>query len=102
MPLTILFDQNGVPHIAYQAQGATGTELRLAARASSGTWATETIDAGLDSGFSISAAFNPHGQLQIAYGAIPAMNAWLELRHVFSVFVRLANRKPPNLNPRGT
>ena len=105
MPLTILLDQNSVPHIAYQAQGATGTELRLAARANSGTWATETIDAGLNSGFSVSAAFNPHGQLHIAYGAIPAMNGWLELRHTFSVNVVLfPSQKPkrPILRRPGT
>src|SRR5262249_55018912 len=94
-PASILVDQSGVLHIVYQAQGPIGMELRLATRAGSGPWLTGTVDAGLSSGFAVSAAMNPNGQPHIAYGYIPFVNGWLALKHTFSVNVMPFPRKRP-------
>src|SRR5262249_52758583 len=92
---------SGVLYIAYQAQGAMGTELRLATRAGSGPWLTETVDAGLNSGFAISAALDPNGQPHIAYGFIPFVNGWLELKHTYRLNLTLVPfpHKPKKLGP---
>jgi hypothetical protein len=100
-PASILLDQSGVLDIVYQAQGPMGMELRLATRAGSGSWLTGTVDAGLNSGFAVSAAMNANGQLHIAYGYIPFVNAWLELKHTFSVNTALLKPLPfPHKQPK--
>jgi hypothetical protein len=106
-PASILLDQSGVLHIVYQAQGPVGTELRFATREGSGAWLTGTVDAGLNSGFAVSAAMNPNGQPHIAYGYVPFVNGWVELKHTFSVdltLMRLPIKRPrrPILRRPGT
>ena len=86
-PATLLVEPNGTLHIAYQAQGPAGTELRLATKAGFGPWTTGTIDAGLDSGFAISAAMSANGQTHIAYGFVPVVNGLVKLKYTFSVNV---------------
>jgi hypothetical protein len=98
-----LLDQSGVLHIVYQAQGPIGMELRLATRAGSGPWLTGTVDAGLNSGFAVSAAMASNGQPHIAYGYIPFVNGWLELKHTFSVNLTLVpfpHKQPKRPIPR--
>jgi hypothetical protein len=99
-PASILLDQSGVLHIAYQAQGPIGMELRYATRAGSGPWVTGTVDAGLNSGFAVSAALNPNGQPHIAYGYIPFANGLLELKHTFSFSVNLTLERFPVKRPK--
>lgn len=88
-PATLLVEPNGTLHLVYQAQGAAGTELRLATKAGFGPWTTGTIDAGLDSGFAISAAMTANGQTHIAYGFVPVVNGLVKLKYTFSTNVML-------------
>jgi len=95
-PATLFVEPNGAMHIVYQAQGAAGTELRLATKAGFGPWTTGTIDAGLDSGFAISAAMDSAGQTHMAYGFVPVVNGLVKLKYTFSTNVTypIPIRKP--------
>ena len=88
-PATFFVEPNATLHLVYQAQGAAGTELRVATKAGPGPWMTGTIDAGLDSGFAVSAALDSAGQTHIAYGFVPFVNGFVKLKYSFSANMML-------------